>query len=91
MHHDRSYRKIPGVVLVGAVLASCLAGCNEGSSSEDQGGSGGGGGGRVRTACKMDIEKFCANEQHPKKCLVGHENALSSSCRTALEDRGNLK
>lgn len=81
------------VTLVAAVLAGFLAGCNESSSSEDQSGSGrgGGGGGRMRVACQPDIEKLCAGEQHPRQCLTSHESALSSACKTALDDRANRK
>ncbi len=93
MHDDRKCRNMTRVLLVVAVLASSLAGCNDGSSTEDQKGSGrgGGGGGRLRIACQLDIEKLCAKEEHPRQCLTGHEKVLSPLCKAALEDRGNPK
>lgn len=94
MHGDPRYQKMTRMVLIfAAALTSCLAGCNESSSNDDQAGSGrgGGGGGRLRSACQLDIEKLCANEQHPKQCLASHENVLSSSCKAALEERGSRR
>lgn len=89
MHDDRGFRKMPRVLIAAAVLTICLVGCSDSSSSEDQGR--GGGGGRLRSACQQDIARLCTNEQHPRQCLTNHETELSSSCKAALEDRGNRK
>ena len=43
----------------------------------------------VRTACKDEIEKFCAGEQRAGRCLRERDSAdLSATCSTALTNRG---
>lgn len=93
MHDHPKHRKLTLMLLAAAILTSGLASCNEGSSSEDPAGPGrgGGGGGQLRIACQQDIDQLCAKEEHPRQCLTGHANALSRSCKDALDDRGSRK
>ena len=46
---------------------------------------------KVRAACAVDVQKFCANVERAKGamrgCLEAHETQLSDSCRTARAER----
>jgi len=48
--------------------------------------------GPVATACKDDIPKFCAGNEHGqgavRACLEANKEKVSAACRTALETTG---
>jgi hypothetical protein len=50
--------------------------------------------GPVATACKDDIQKYCADKEHGppehavRICLEANKDKVSSACRNALETTG---
>ncbi len=42
---------------------------------------------RLKVACADDIQKFCAGDDKPGKCLRQHQSELSQACSTALAER----
>jgi hypothetical protein len=38
----------------------------------------------VRRACADEIQKYCANDQHKRRCLRDNEDKLSESCKEAV-------
>ena len=51
------------------------------------GAEGGGGAGDVRTACRADMEKFCANVEREgrRACMQANREKLSDACKAALQ------
>lgn len=51
--------------------------------------------GPVATACKPDIEKFCAGKPHGgaevRTCLEAKKSEVSPACKTALDTTGSGK
>jgi hypothetical protein len=46
--------------------------------------------GRVRSACQIEIEKFCRGEERAGRCLRDQNpNELSEGCKAALARRGS--
>jgi hypothetical protein len=41
---------------------------------------------RLRRICAADIQKFCASEQRPRRCLRQNLDKLSDACQTALRE-----
>jgi hypothetical protein len=83
-----------GIFLLGTVgIGACQDQGKGSADSSKKSGSGEKGNeepGPVRTACKDDVEKFCAGEQRAGRCLREHDSAdLSPACSTALANRGS--
>jgi Skp family chaperone for outer membrane proteins len=50
---------------------------------------------KTRTACAVDVQKFCANIERAKgamrTCLEAHETQLSDGCKAARAERAAAK
>jgi Skp family chaperone for outer membrane proteins len=50
---------------------------------------------KTRTACAVDVQKFCANVERAKGamrgCLEAHETQLSDGCKAARAERAAAK
>lgn len=86
-------RKIAGVILLLALLpAAALA---QDSSSTPQSPARAEAREKVRAACAVDIQKFCANIERAKgarrACLDQNQANLSNECNSARAERAALR
>lgn len=82
-----------GIFLFGAVAMGACQNEGKGSTDRSKVSSSGekGRNGPVQTACKDEIQKFCAGEQRVGRCLRERDAAdLSPACSTALANRGSI-
>jgi hypothetical protein len=83
-------RKAIGFAAV-LLAAGMISGCNQnqqknaGQPNAQQEFTHGGHGG-LRKVCADDIQKYCANEQRPRRCLRDNMDKLSDACKTFLQE-----
>ena len=81
------------VRLIAVALFASLAACgpqkHENAAHENQAHENFAHGGRhgIRAACAADIQKFCAQEDRPRRCLKENIDKLSDACKTAMAQR----
>ena len=77
-----------GIVLLSGLLAGCNQNRQQKNTSQVELARGGHHG--LRAACADDIQKYCANEQRPRRCLRDNMDKLSDTCKAALaQQRGH--
>jgi hypothetical protein len=90
-------RKVIGLAAV-LLAAGMISGCNQNQQKAPEqknaqqeltrGGGGGGGHHGLRKVCADDIQKYCANEDHKRRCLKDNIDKLSDACKAALAQHG---
>lgn len=88
-------RKVIGLAVV-LLAAGMISGCNqnqqksaEQKTAQQEPMRGGGGRHGLRKVCADDIQKYCATDQRPKRCLRDNIDKLGDACKTFLaEHRG---
>jgi|ERR1700733_5699395 len=74
------------------LAAGMISGCNQNQQKNapqtkaPQELAGGGGHHGLRKVCADDIQKYCANDDRPKRCLRQNMDKLSDACQTFLKE-----
>jgi len=73
------------------LAAGMISGCNQNQQKNAEQKNAtqeftGGGHNGLRKVCADDIQKYCANEQRPRRCLRDNMDKLSDACKTFMAE-----